>query len=86
MAFKLHNLSCIGYANGFTLWRYRTADYLAEVTAPNYFQQNHIQTGDFILLQTGDAHAYIAVMGEQPIRTAILGSARIEAANEAEAA
>jgi hypothetical protein len=38
MPFQLRDLSVLSYANGFTLWHYRsTADTMATITAANYF-------------------------------------------------
>ena len=33
MAYQSKNLSALGYANGFTLWHYRTADGAEDLTA-----------------------------------------------------
>ena len=37
MAYQSKNLSALGYANGFTLWHYRTDDLAAEVDNAGYF-------------------------------------------------
>ena len=37
MAYQSKNLSALGYANGFTLWHYRTSDLAAEVDNAGYF-------------------------------------------------
>ena len=37
MAYQSKNLSALGYANGFTLWHYRTTDLAAEVDNAGYF-------------------------------------------------
>ena len=54
MAFLAKDLSVIGYANGFTLWHYTTADTSTEVSAPGYFlvARNMLRVGDFILTNT----------------------------------
>jgi hypothetical protein len=51
MAFQSKNLSVIGYANGFTLWHYATADAAAAVDTSGYFNgaSNMLRVGDFIL-------------------------------------
>jgi hypothetical protein len=53
MTFAIRNLSQLAYAQGFTLWHYRTADPLSEVLAPGYFDNAH----DFFHL--GD-HMHVA--------------------------
>ena len=37
MAYEAKNLSAMGYANGFTLWHYRTTDLAGEVDNAGYF-------------------------------------------------
>lgn len=48
MTFQIRNLSHLAYAQGFTLWHYRTADPLPEVLAPGYFDngQDFFKIGD----------------------------------------
>jgi hypothetical protein len=55
MAYQSKNLSALGYANGFTLWHYRTADLAAEVDNAGYFNpaSRMVRVGDFILLNAG---------------------------------
>ena len=55
MAYESKNLSAMGYANGFTLWHYRTTDLAAEVDNAGYFNpaSRMVRTGDFILLNAG---------------------------------
>ncbi len=55
MAYDPKNLSALGYANGFTLWHYRTADLAAEVDNAGYFNpaSRMVRVGDFILLNAG---------------------------------
>lgn len=50
MAFQSKNLSVIGYANGFTLWHYATADAAATVDTSGYFNAaaNMLRVGDFV--------------------------------------
>jgi hypothetical protein len=49
------NLSALGYANGFTLWHYRTTDLAAEVDNAGYFNAagRMVRVGDFILVNAG---------------------------------
>ncbi len=55
MAFKLKDLSVLAYANGFTLWHYRTADPDTLVDDANYFLEavEMLREGDMILANTG---------------------------------
>ena len=55
MAYESKNLSAMGYANGFTLWHYRTTDLAAEVDNAGYFNpaSRMVRVGDFILLNAG---------------------------------
>ncbi|MFO1046729.1 MAG: hypothetical protein U1E52_02340 [Geminicoccaceae bacterium] len=55
MAYQSKNLSALGYANGFTLWHYRTPDLAAEVDNAGYFNpaSRMVRIGDFILLNAG---------------------------------
>lgn len=51
MAFLIKNLSVIGYANGFTLWHYRTQDAAVDVIAEGYFNPaaGMLHAGDIVL-------------------------------------
>jgi uncharacterized membrane protein len=55
MAYLSKDLSALGYANGFTLWHYRTSDLAAEVDNAGYFNaaSRMVRVGDFILLNAG---------------------------------
>jgi hypothetical protein len=59
MAFKLKDLSVLAYANGFTLWHYRTADPDTEVDDTDYFLEaiDMLRPGDMILANTGEGTA-----------------------------
>ena len=50
MAYDSNNLSALTYANGFTLWHYKTADAAAEVDSEGYFNPaaGMLRVGDFI--------------------------------------
>ena len=50
MAYAPNNLSALTYANGFTLWHYKTADTAAEVDSEGYFNPaaSMLRVGDFI--------------------------------------
>lgn len=55
MSFNLANLSALSYANGFTLWHYRTTDILRE--DDNYWSNpstlRMFQLGDHIICNSG---------------------------------
>ena len=55
MAFNKHTLGVLSYANGFTLWHYRTNDLVAEVDNAGYFNEaaSMLRVGDFMFLHTG---------------------------------
>lgn len=51
MSMNSKNLSVLAYANGFTLWHYKTADAKATVSASGYFNDvaNIFNVGDLIV-------------------------------------
>ena len=55
MAYDASGLSAVSYANGFTLWHYRTADTVAEVDGVGYFDEavKMLRVGDFMFVNTG---------------------------------
>lgn len=61
MAFQNKNLSVLAYAQGFTLWHYKTQDPMIDVNTPGYF--NNIlticDTGDIVIINAFDG-TYIA--------------------------
>ena len=50
MAYDASNLSALTYANGFTLWHYKTPDSAADVDNDGYFNEaaSMLRVGDFI--------------------------------------
>ena len=52
MAFVIRNLSVLAYAQGFTLWHYKTPAPLAGLDAPGYFDDaaDMFAPGDLLLL------------------------------------
>jgi outer membrane protein assembly factor BamB len=50
MAYDASNLSALSYANGFTLWHYKTPDTSADVDSTGYFNgaAAMLRVGDFI--------------------------------------
>lgn len=63
MAYDPRNLGVIGYANGFTLWRYSTVDGPSEVMSYGYFNDasSLVREGDQIHIQAAKAHGLLAV-------------------------
>jgi hypothetical protein len=50
--FDVRNLSVLAYANGFTLWHYKTPGALAPVQAPGFFDgaADMLASGDMLLV------------------------------------
>lgn len=55
MAYDPKNLSAISYANGFTLWHYRSEDLASEIDDQGYFNpaSRMLRAGDFIFVNSG---------------------------------
>ena len=55
MAYSPSNLSAISYANGFTLWHYKTSDLIADVDNIGYFNEANkmLRSGDFVFVNAG---------------------------------
>jgi hypothetical protein len=51
MPYRPQDLSALSYANGFTLWHYRSTDSAAEIDTTGYFNAaaRMLRPGDFIL-------------------------------------
>jgi hypothetical protein len=68
MAYEPENLSALSYANGFTLWHYRSTDAAAEIDNMGYFNQaaKMLRVGDFIFANTGiggvESHGVFVVL------------------------
>jgi hypothetical protein len=62
-------LSALAYANGFTLWHYRTSDTMADVSANGYFNPaaSMLRVGDFVIANAGigvvPTHGLLVVRG-----------------------
>jgi len=54
MAYNPNHLSALAYANGFTLWHYRTPDPAVTVDTAGYFNgaTTMLRAGDFIMANT----------------------------------
>ncbi len=64
MAFAIRNLSVLAYANGFTLWHYKSGkDRLEAVTAGNYLADaaDMLTAGDLIMVTAADGARIVVV-------------------------
>ena len=54
MAYNPNDLSALSYANGFTLWHYKTADASTTVDTTGYFNEaaGMLRVGDFVMANT----------------------------------
>jgi hypothetical protein len=65
MPFLIRNLSVLGYANGFTLWHYKSAtDNLAAIGAANYFAASAemVAVGDMIMVAATDGARILRIV------------------------
>jgi hypothetical protein len=55
MAFRSDNLSVLTYANGFTLWHYKTSDLATDLDTTGYFNAANtmLRVGDFMIVNAG---------------------------------
>ena len=64
MSFAPRNLSVLAYANGFTLWHYKTeGDALPSVQHPGYFDEavDMLASGDMLLVSAPDGGKVMCV-------------------------
>ena len=64
MAFAIRNLSVLAYANGFTLWHYKTGkDTLEAFSSGNYLgdASDMLTAGDLIMLTATDGARIVCV-------------------------
>lgn len=64
MALAIRNLSVLAYANGFTLWHYKSAkDRLEKVTSGNYLgdASDMLTAGDLIMITAVDGARIVVV-------------------------
>ena len=69
MAFINKNLSVIAYANGFTLWQYRTEDMFEEING-NYFPveiKRLMAVGDIIIINSKNETGIRAIKSLSPL-------------------
>jgi hypothetical protein len=67
MAFTLRSLSVLAYANGFTLWHYKSgADALSQATREGYFADaaNLMAQGDMVMLTGADGGKIATIAGQ----------------------
>ncbi len=74
MAFSLRNLSVLAYANGFTLWLYKTgADDQAGIAQPGFFDDagDMLAGGDMLMVSARDGGRMFCVLADSSgVRTA----------------
>lgn len=66
MAFTLRNLSVLAYANGFTLWHYKSGpDRLSQTDNPGYFADaaDLLSAGDMVMLSATEGGRVAVVAG-----------------------
>ena len=77
MSFAVRNLSVLAYANGFTLWHYKTnGDALPSVQAPGYFDEavDMLASGDMLLMSAPEGGKVVCIAAaEGRLLTAPLG-------------
>ncbi len=64
MAFAIRNLSVLAYANGFTLWHYKSGgDRLQSVVARDFFSDaaDMLTQGDLMMISAPDGARMVAV-------------------------
>ena len=64
MAFAIRDLSVLAYANGFTLWHYKTGkDSLDTVMEKNFFSDAHdmMAAGDMVMVSGGGTARVVCV-------------------------
>lgn len=64
MAFAIRNLSVLAYANGFTLWHYKSGkDALGAVASKNYLADasDMLTVGDLIMVTAADGARIVCV-------------------------
>ena len=66
MAFAIHNLSVLAYANGFTLWHYKAgADSRRDVSDQGFFDTSAdmVATGDMMMVSAADGATLLCLAG-----------------------
>jgi uncharacterized heparinase superfamily protein len=69
MAFDQKNLSYLSYANGFTLWHYRTEDAARDVHEDCFMDaRDMMRFGDMIMVNFSDVDGIFAVQADWTIK------------------
>ncbi len=75
MAFSVRNLSVLAYANGFTLWLYKSVEEQAAITGPGFFDDagDMLAGGDMVMVSARDGGRMLCVLADEAgLRTAPL--------------
>ena len=75
MSYDPNNMSALSYANGFTLWHYRTPDNSRAVDIDGYFNDASamLRAGDFIMANASQSVMLVVRSNDGAmVRTAIL--------------
>lgn len=75
MAFQNRKLAVISYANGFTLWHYKSKDDTLAVIKDNYFPvqvQSLMAVGDIMIINAKDFTSILCVDSLSPIKLVAL--------------
>ena len=75
MAFTIRNLSVLAYANGFTLWHYKSGvDERSKLTAKNFFleAQDMLTSGDLMIAGTANGPVLLAIHAVEGIVQAMI--------------
>ena len=75
MAFKNDNLGVIAFANGFTMWQYKSDDAIAEITQEGYFDPIYTlcDRGDIFVINAVDTTKMMCVHSVKPMILIELG-------------
>jgi hypothetical protein len=70
MGFEIRDLSVLAYANGFTMWHYKTSSTLETVMVPGYFAETDdmMHPGDLIYISAADGVAARYVDAQHVLR------------------
>ena len=74
MPFRSASMSALAYANGFTLWHYRTGDQIDEVLEEGYFNphKQYIKPGDMIYINVPLSDKHFHGVFRQPYNAVTL--------------
>ena len=75
MAFSIRNLSVLAYANGFTLWHYRSGqDERSRLTSKNFFAEaeDMLADGDLMIANTVNGPVLMSVLASGGVVQAMI--------------